>query len=60
MMQSGGITPGFANPVLDAHRVFRAAMMALARPGTVHRLGCALQPPQPLSRAAGGSRPRAL
>jgi alpha-D-ribose 1-methylphosphonate 5-triphosphate synthase subunit PhnH len=53
MMQSERIAPGFANPVLDAHRVFRAAMMALARPGTVHHLVSALQPPQPLTCASG-------
>jgi alpha-D-ribose 1-methylphosphonate 5-triphosphate synthase subunit PhnH len=53
MMQDGGIRLGFTNPVLDAHEAFRAAMMAMARPGTVHRLVTALQPPQPLSRAAG-------
>ena len=53
MMQGEGLKPGFADPVFDAQGVFRAVMMALARPGTVHHLGVHLDPPQPLSRAAG-------
>jgi alpha-D-ribose 1-methylphosphonate 5-triphosphate synthase subunit PhnH len=36
---AAAMTPGFANPVLDAQRVFRLAMMAMAEPGTIHDLG---------------------
>jgi alpha-D-ribose 1-methylphosphonate 5-triphosphate synthase subunit PhnH len=40
---------GFADPVTESQRVFRALMDALARPGTVHRLETALRPPAPLT-----------
>jgi alpha-D-ribose 1-methylphosphonate 5-triphosphate synthase subunit PhnH len=36
---------GFADPVFDAQRVFRAVMNALARPGSIQSLGVALDPP---------------
>ncbi|MFN3294183.1 MAG: phosphonate C-P lyase system protein PhnH [Gemmobacter sp.] len=46
------LTGGFADaPVQSAH-AFRAILEALARPGTLHRVGGALPPP-PLSVAAG-------
>jgi alpha-D-ribose 1-methylphosphonate 5-triphosphate synthase subunit PhnH len=38
----------FANPVFDAQRVFRAAMNALSRPGTLQTLDCDLAPPASL------------
>jgi len=41
---------GFGDPVFDAHHVFRSAMMALARPGSIHRLTADLRPPAPLTR----------
>jgi alpha-D-ribose 1-methylphosphonate 5-triphosphate synthase subunit PhnH len=41
--------PGFADPVLEAQDVFRAVMMALARPGKVLALDTNLTPPAPLT-----------
>lgn len=43
---------GFADPAVDAAHVFRAALQAMARPGTVDRVAGA-RPPAPLSPAAG-------
>jgi alpha-D-ribose 1-methylphosphonate 5-triphosphate synthase subunit PhnH len=48
----GALSPAFADPVLDAQAVFRAAMNAMARPGRVSRLNCNLTPPGPLSAGA--------
>ncbi|WP_052341307.1 phosphonate C-P lyase system protein PhnH [Salinarimonas rosea] len=45
------LSPGFADPVLDAQAAFRAVMEALARPGTPQRLPVGLAPPAPLSPA---------
>jgi alpha-D-ribose 1-methylphosphonate 5-triphosphate synthase subunit PhnH len=39
---------GFADPVFDAQRAFRAAMNALAQPGTLQALESSLVPPAPL------------
>jgi alpha-D-ribose 1-methylphosphonate 5-triphosphate synthase subunit PhnH len=43
---------GFADPVFEGQRAFRAAMWALARPGRVEALTFDLTPPAPLSREA--------
>ncbi|BCJ89688.1 carbon-phosphorus lyase subunit PhnH [Terrihabitans soli] len=40
----------FTDPVFDAQRVFRAAMNALARPGTLQPLDADLRPPQHLPK----------
>jgi len=45
--------PGFCDPVLEAQRLFRVALDALSRPGTVHPLPVALAPPAPLHPWAG-------
>ncbi len=43
--------PGFADPVLDAQRCFRAVLEAMSRPGTLHRVGGDLRAPPPLAPA---------
>ncbi len=45
------LTGGFATPPLDAARAFRAALNAMARPGTIEMVSGAT-PPAPLSVAA--------
>jgi alpha-D-ribose 1-methylphosphonate 5-triphosphate synthase subunit PhnH len=44
---------GLEDPIFGAQCVFRCAMMAMARPGTLHRLQIGLEPPKPLSLAMG-------
>ena len=46
------LAPGLADPVHDGQHVFRAAMNALARPGSVHRLEHLPPAPEPLSPVA--------
>jgi alpha-D-ribose 1-methylphosphonate 5-triphosphate synthase subunit PhnH len=46
---SAALALGFPDPVIDAQRVFRAVMDALARPGTVRDLAVDLAPPAPLT-----------
>lgn len=47
------VAPGFAQPVADAQRTFRAALEALARPTLAQRVDVDLQPPAPLGPVAG-------
>jgi alpha-D-ribose 1-methylphosphonate 5-triphosphate synthase subunit PhnH len=49
---STALTPGFADPVLDAQRCFRAVLEAVARPGRIHRITGPAEPPAPLGMAA--------
>lgn len=48
-MPGTALDGGFADPVLDAQRGFRALMEALANPGTVQALELGLSPPAPLT-----------
>lgn len=43
---------GFADPVFASQSVFRAVMDAMARPGTVHAIETAANPPAPLNATA--------
>lgn len=43
------LAKGFAEPVFDSQRVFRAIMDALARPGLIQPLAAGLEPPAPLT-----------
>lgn len=47
-----GLSGAFADPAPEAARAFRAALRAMARPGTIERVEGAA-PPAPLSPAAG-------
>jgi alpha-D-ribose 1-methylphosphonate 5-triphosphate synthase subunit PhnH len=46
------VAPGFSDPTRDSQAVFRRAMDAVARPGTIHDLSFAPEPPHGLGRAA--------
>jgi alpha-D-ribose 1-methylphosphonate 5-triphosphate synthase subunit PhnH len=49
---AAALTAGFAEPVAEAQRCFRALLEAMSRPGRVQRLETALVPPAPLGPAA--------
>lgn len=51
-MDAAVLKGGFGDAPIDAARAFRAAMQAMARPGTIHEVTGA-EPPAPLSTAAG-------
>ena len=51
-MDATALSGGFANAPIDAARAFRAALQAMARPGSIHYVAGA-NPPGPLSVAAG-------
>lgn len=53
-MDAVSLEGGFKDPPRAASHAFRALMMAMARPGTIHRIEGAL-PPAPLSVAAGSA-----
>ncbi len=49
------LTPGFADPVLDAQASFRAILEAMSRPGRIQRMAARIAPPAPLCTAAGAA-----
>jgi alpha-D-ribose 1-methylphosphonate 5-triphosphate synthase subunit PhnH len=51
-MTPNALSGGFANPPIEAAHAFRAALNAMARPGTIELVAGAV-PPAPLSLAAG-------
>ena len=49
------LAPGFADPVHDSQRAFRAILDALSRPGRLARLTAPLSPPAGLDRTAAAA-----
>lgn len=53
MQQAAAIEGGLADGVMDAQRIFRAVMDAMAMPGTAHDVPPCAVPPAPLGPVAG-------
>ena len=49
------LSPGFADPVLDAQASFRSILEALSRPGRIQHIAPRIAPPTPLCAAAGAA-----
>jgi alpha-D-ribose 1-methylphosphonate 5-triphosphate synthase subunit PhnH len=49
------LSPGFADPVLDAQSSFRAILEAMSRPGRIQRIEACITPPAPLCTAAAAA-----
>ncbi len=49
------LSPGLADPVLDAQASFRAILEAMSRPGRIQRIEARITPPAPLCTAAGAA-----
>ncbi len=49
------LSPGFADPVLDAQASFRAILEAMSRPGRIQRIEARITPPAPLCTAAAAA-----
>jgi alpha-D-ribose 1-methylphosphonate 5-triphosphate synthase subunit PhnH len=49
------LSPGFADPVLDAQGSFRAILEAMSRPGRIQRIEARIAPPAPLCTAAAAA-----
>jgi alpha-D-ribose 1-methylphosphonate 5-triphosphate synthase subunit PhnH len=52
MTETISLAAGFADPVIESARTFRATLDATARPGRVFTLATSLRPPAPVSVAA--------
>jgi alpha-D-ribose 1-methylphosphonate 5-triphosphate synthase subunit PhnH len=49
------LSPGFADPVLDAQASFRAILEAMSRPGRIQHIKARITPPAPLCTAAAAA-----
>jgi alpha-D-ribose 1-methylphosphonate 5-triphosphate synthase subunit PhnH len=53
VLADSGMAPGFAEPVIEAQRVFRAVLEAMSRPGRAIEISAPSAPVEPLNAAAG-------